>query len=188
MELVSGKKSRKKDVAVHDEEVRELIEDLEEFEDTAESDEERRLLQKSISTISRFSTSRIFGVDDLAQQLVGGFILSAPFVVTEEVWGLAYAMNWIQWIITVFMVFTIGYVTLYRAADERNADREESIWGLPLRFISLILISYLSVAVLAFLFEAPTVFEASLATTVKAISIGAIFSVVGAATADSVFE
>jgi len=41
------------------------------------------------------------------------------------------------------------------------------------------------VAILAFVLSAPTTFDATDATTIRAISIGAIFSVVGAATADS---
>ncbi|MFB6133856.1 MAG: DUF2391 domain-containing protein, partial [Halanaeroarchaeum sp.] len=49
-----------------------------------------------------------------------------------------------------------------------------------------------SVAILAFAFTAPRTFLDGTtahvaATTLKAISVGAIFSVVGAATADSVF-
>ncbi|WP_225336290.1 DUF2391 family protein [Halomicrobium urmianum] len=133
------------------------------------------------------SARRIFGLDDLVQQIVGGVVLSAPFVVTEEVWNLAASMNWLQWIITIIMVIMIGYGTLYRADDERDAKWEESIAGLPFRFVSLLLISYLSVVMLAFLFDAPRIFEATPMTTAKAISIGAIFSVVGAATADSLF-
>ncbi|MHB9285928.1 DUF2391 family protein [Halobacteriales archaeon Cl-PHB] len=129
----------------------------------------------------------MFGVDDLAQQIVGGFVLSAPFVVTEEVWSLAAGMSWLQGAITVTMVLAIGYGTLYRADHDRDPDQEESIAGLPVRFVSLVAVAYLSVTTLALVFAAPTTFEASRATTVRAISIGAIFSVVGAATADSLF-
>lgn len=168
-------------------EIEELIDDLEELEESAESNEERWILRRTVEQFNRLAERRIFGVDDLAQQIVGGFILSAPFVVTEEVWHLAAAMNWVQLTITVFMVVTIGYGTLYRATEDRDADREESIGGLPLRFVSLIIISYLSVAILAFVFSAPATFGAGPLTTMKAISIGAIFSVVGAATADTVF-
>lgn len=167
--------------------VEDLLDRLEDLEETADSHEERRVIRRTISTLDGLSTRSIFGPDDLVQQIVGGIVLSAPFVVTEEVWNLAASMNWVQWLITVFVVVTIGYGTLYRADDERDAEREESIAGLPLRFVSLLLISYLSVAMLAFLFDAPTTFGATRATTVKAISIGAIFSVVGAATADSLF-
>jgi len=49
------------------------------------------------------------------------------------------------------------------------------------------LVSFLSVATLGFVFNAPATFGADLETTVTAVSVGAIFSVVGAATADSVF-
>jgi uncharacterized membrane protein len=167
--------------------IEELIDDLEDLEESADSPEERRLIRRTIRQVKALSARRIFGLDDLAQQIVGGFILSAPFVVTEEVWNLAAAMNWLQWVITVFMVFAIGYGTLYRADDDRDAEREESIGGLPLRFVSLVLISYLSVTILAFVFDAPETFGAAPTTTVKAVSIGAIFSVVGAATADSLF-
>jgi uncharacterized membrane protein len=170
-----------------DEDVDELLEDLEDLEETADSPDERYTLRRTRDVLGRVSRGRIFGLDDLTQQIVGGFILSAPFVVTEEVWSLAASMNSFQWAITVLLVLAIGYGTLYRADDDRDAEREESIAGLPLRFVSLVLISYLSVTSLAFLFAAPETFGATRATTAKAISIGAIFSVVGAATADSLF-
>jgi uncharacterized membrane protein len=170
-----------------DDDLEELVDDLEDLEATADSPAERRAIRDAASRLRRLSTGRIFGVDDLAQQAVGGIILSAPFVVTEEVWSLAAGMNAVQWAITVFMVVVIGYGTLYRADDDRDPDSEESIAGLPTRFVSLLLVSYLSVTVLAFVFDAPATFGAAPATTGKAISIGAIFSVVGAATADSLF-
>ncbi len=168
-------------------EVEELLEDLEELEDVVDSPVERRVIARTIETLTRFTGGRIFGLDDVAQQIVGGFILSAPFVVTEEVWSLATTMNWVQWGITVLMVLGIGYGTLYRANDDRDPDQERAVLGIPLRFVSLILISYLSVAVLAFVFNAPETFDAAPSTTLKAICIGAIFGVVGAATADSLF-
>ena len=34
-----------------------------------------------------------FQVADIAQQIVGGFLLAGPFVVTEEVWTLATEMG-----------------------------------------------------------------------------------------------
>jgi uncharacterized membrane protein len=49
------------------------------------------------------------------------------------------------------------------------------------------LVSFGSVVVLAFSFAAPEAFGADAFQTAKAVSIGAIFAVVGAATADSVF-
>jgi uncharacterized membrane protein len=170
-----------------DEEVEELIDDLEDLEETAPSHEHRQAIRQAIGALNRVTHGRLFGLDDLAQQITGGFILSAPFVVTEEVWSLAAGMNRIQWVITVFIVFGVGYATLYGADHDRDPDQERSILGVPFRYISLLLISYLSVTILAFLLGAPETFEATGFTTAKAISVGAIFSVVGAATADSVF-
>jgi len=132
---------------------------------------------------------------DTAQQVVGGFLLAGPFVVTEEVWTLATRMTWFHAAVTVAIVFAIGYGALYEADDDRDPDREAEVAGVPLRFLSLMLVSFGSVAVLALTLTAPTTFltDPSLTTTgraaitARAVSVGAIFSVVGAATADSVF-
>jgi uncharacterized membrane protein len=138
---------------------------------------------------------RRFMVADIAQQLVGGFLLAGPFVVTEEVWVLASSMSTLQGAAAALIVFLIGYGALYKADDERDPDREREIGGVPLRFVSLMLVSFGSVLLLALVFDAPTTFFTGLGVpreewavaTAKAVSIGAIFSVVGAATADSVF-
>jgi uncharacterized membrane protein len=134
-----------------------------------------------------------FRVSDTAQQLVGGFLLAGPFVVTEEVWLLAENMTRWHMLATVAIVFAIGYGALYEADSDRDPDREAEVVGIPLRFISLMAVSFGSVAILAVVFDAPGQFLADLVgwyrveVTLRAISVGAIFSVVGAATADSVF-
>lgn len=170
-----------------DDEVEALLDDLIDLQDSADTAAERRVLKRTIRTLDRLSGGRLFGIRDLAQQLVGGFVLSAPFVVTEEVWNLAAGMTWWQGVLAVVMAVTIGYGALYRAIDSRHPEREILVAGLPLRFISLIAISYLSVTILVLLFNAPTTFGATTETTLKAISVAAIFGVVGAATADSLF-
>ncbi|MFB6156750.1 MAG: DUF2391 family protein [Haloferacaceae archaeon] len=131
---------------------------------------------------------------DTAQQVVGGFLLAGAFVVTEEVWVLAANMSVFQVALTVLIVFAIGYGALYEA-DDRDPDREVDVAGVPVRFVSLIGVAYLSVLLLAVAFDAPRTFlggstdsTAELVyVTFKATSVGAVFSVVGAATADSVF-
>ena len=137
-----------------------------------------------------FSRPR-FRIADSAQQIVGGFLLAGPFVVTEEVWTLAEDMSLLQSLSTVVIVFAIGYGTLYKAAD-RDPEDELEVGGIPARFISLMVVAYGAVAILAFAFGAPDTFLGDLTgidrhlVTLKAISVGAVFSVVGAATADSV--
>jgi uncharacterized membrane protein len=97
-----------------------------------------------------------YGPADTARQLVGGFLLAGPFVVTGEVWVLARHTTPWHALVTVVIVFVIGYGALYEADDDRNPDREADVVGVPVRFISL-------------------------------VGVGAIFSVAGAATADSLF-
>ena len=136
-----------------------------------------------------------FRLADSAQQAVGGFLLAGPFVVTEEVWLLAAGMNAIQAVLTAGVVAAIGYAALYRADTDRDPNGERDIIGVPIRFISLMIVAFGSVLLLAVLFDAPDTFLVEegvegielWATTFKAVSVGAVFSVVGAATADSVF-
>jgi uncharacterized membrane protein len=136
--------------------------------------------------------SRRFRTADIAQQVVGGFLLAGPFVVTAEVWELAASMSHLQGFLTVCIVLAIGYGALYKAED-RDPDREREVGGVPLRFLSLMAVSFGSVLILALVFDAPATFLPDhtgldlMVVTSRAVSVGAIFSVVGAATADSVF-
>ena len=143
------------------------------------------------------SVSRLrpqFKLADSAQQMVGGFLLAGPFVVTAEVWELAGTMSPLQTGLTVLLVGLIGYAALYRADTKRDPDSERQLAGVPLRFISLMLVAFGSVTILALVFNAPNTFLVGAASTrelaavtFNAISVGSVFSVVGAATADSVF-
>ncbi|AQL42696.1 DUF2391 domain-containing protein [Halorientalis sp. IM1011] len=142
---------------------------------------------------------RRYRIADTAQQVVGGFLLAGPFVVTEEVWVLAAEMTWWHTLAVVAIVFGIGYGALYKADAGRELDREAEVAGIPIRFVSLMIVAFGSVAVLAVALTAPQTFlvESGILadptprtvalTTVRAVAVGAIFSVVGAATADSVF-
>ena len=140
---------------------------------------------------------RRFKTADVAQQLVGGFLLAGPFVVTAEVWQLANNMRWYHVVTTVAIVFSIGYGALYKADAGRDPDREVEVAGVPARFVSLMAVSFGSVLLLALALNAPNTFAADFEVdpelmdlaffTLKATAVGAIFSVVGAATADSVF-
>jgi len=140
-----------------------------------------------------------YRIADTAQQMVGGFLLAGPFVVTEEVWVLAANMSTFHTVAVVAIVVAIGYGALYKADDDRDPEAEAEVAGIPIRFVSLMAVSFGSVSVLALAFTAPDTFlvegevlsdptpMAVTETTLKAVSVGAIFSVVGAATADSVF-
>lgn len=134
-----------------------------------------------------------YALADSAQQLVGGFLLAGPFVVTEEVWVLAANMNALHVATTIAIVVGIGYAALYKADAGRDPDQEMDVAGVPVRFISLMAVSYGSVLLLGLAFSAPETFVGGGSTlakwtiTLKAASVGAVFSVIGAATADTLF-
>ncbi len=60
-----------------------------------------------------YGVRRRFALADTAQQVVGGFLLAGPFVVTEEVWVLARSMSFAQALLTLCIVLAIGYGALY---------------------------------------------------------------------------
>ena len=130
---------------------------------------------------------------DTAQQIVGGFLLSGPFVVTQEVWMLARNMTVLHSLFLVMTVMAIGYGGLYGADNDRDPRREAAIVGVPVRFISVMMVAFGSVALLAFSITAPDLFLSDLTSpnrfyvTFRALSVGALFSVVGAVTTDSLF-
>jgi len=130
---------------------------------------------------------------DTAQQIVGGFLLSGPFVVTQEVWMLARNMTIFHSLVLVAAVMAIGYGGLYGADNDRDPRTEAVFVGIPVRFISVMCVAFGSVAGLALTVTAPDLFLADLPArtqtlvTFQAISVGAIFSVVGAVTTDSLF-
>jgi uncharacterized membrane protein len=142
---------------------------------------------------------RRYRIADTAQQVVGGFLLAGPFVVTEEVWVLATNMTTYHAAAVAAVVFAIGYGALYEADAGRDIEKEAEVAGIPIRFVSLMVVSFGSVVCLALMFTAPETFLVKneilpnptpmrvAVTTLKATTVGAIFSVVGAATADSVF-
>ena len=128
-----------------------------------------------------------FRTTDIAQQVVGGLLLAGPFVVTEEVWVLAREMSPVHTAFSILAVAVIGYSALYKADRGRDVDVESKLFGIPLRFVSLLLVAFGSVTLLSLLLAAPETFDATPMSTITAISIGSMFSVVGAAAADSLF-
>jgi len=130
---------------------------------------------------------------DTAQQIVGGFLLAGPFVVTEEVWLLAQNMTVFHSLFLVAAVMAIGYGGLYGADNDRNPKREAAFLGVPVRFISVMIVAFGSVGMLALAITAPDLFLSGLeprgrmVVTLRAMSVAAIFSVVGAVTTDSLF-
>ena len=130
---------------------------------------------------------------DTAQQIVGGFLLAGPFVVTQEVWMLARNMTMFHSLFLVVSIMAIGYGGLYGADNDRDPKTEAAVAGIPVRFISVMVVAFGSVGMLAFAITAPDLFlseldpRSRLLVTFRALSVAAVFSVVGAVTTDSLF-
>lgn len=134
-----------------------------------------------------------FDFDDIAQQAAGGLLVGGPFIVTEEVWGIASEMSVYNVILTFLIVAITGYSVLYIAVL-RDPEVEASLGGVvPLRFISLIIVAYLSSITVATATGTTTYFAESdslrsiVWLTFKASTTISIFTVIGAGTVDSVF-
>ncbi|GAB3662858.1 DUF2391 family protein [Natrinema versiforme] len=133
--------------------------------------------------------SHPFRISDFVQQIVGGLFVASPLVLTEETWRLADGMQIQHIMLTTAIVFVVGYALLYETDSQHNigSDSDAGIGGvIPRRFVSLMLVAYLSVGLLAFAFAAPSTFEETPLETLRAVSICAIFSMIGAATADTI--
>ena len=105
---------------------------------------------------------------DTAQQIIGGFLLAGPFVVTQEVWSLARNITPLHSVVLIGAVMTIGYGGLYGADNNRDPRREAAIVGVPVRFISVLLVAFGSVGALAVVLSALAVFLSDLATAHRA--------------------
>lgn len=134
-----------------------------------------------------------FDFDDMAQQAAGGLLVGGPFIVTEEVWEIASAMSIYNVILTFLIVAITGYGVLY-VAVLRDPEVEASLAGIiPLRFISLVIVAYLSSIIVAVATGTTTYFSDSDSLkniawlTFKASTTISIFTVIGAGTVDSVF-
>lgn len=126
-----------------------------------------------------------FGVDDFFQQVIGSVILTAPFLFTEEVWTLASNMSVIQGLVMAGFSLAIGHGVLYVAHQERDWNSERKLFGVTFRYLSLMAVAFGTILVLIIVTGAHSTFNSGIIETVKAIALMSPFSVVGAATADS---
>ena len=139
-----------------------------------------------LKEIAEFASARYaFGVDDFFQQLIGGALLSSPFLFTEEVWRIAANTSIYQSLTTTLITLAIGHGVLYVASQQRDFKEERKIFGITYRYISLMAVAYGSVILMLGLTSTAQTFGASIYTTAKAVSIISFFSVIGAATADN---
>jgi uncharacterized membrane protein len=161
-------------------------EDVEEIkEDIEEIKEDIGTMHKVLLKGKKFATKVIpdrFASKDIAQQIVGATILSAPFSVTEEVWNLARDLNATHIIfivlITVLFDVLLFYYTRYQKTEEKK------FLEFPKRIISIILVTYITSAVVLTVFGVIGGRIQDNLWAIKLIVMVGLFANIGAGTAD----
>ena len=179
-----------KDLNETGEEIEETGEDVEEIkEDIEEIKEDIGTLRKAMSRgkelFSKVATTVLpdkFAFKDIAQQIVGATILSAPFAVTEEVWNLARELNLtnIIFIVSLTILFDIllFHYTKYQKFEEKK------FLEFPKRIISLIVVTYVTSAIVLSVFGVIGGQIQDPSWAMRLIVMVGLFANIGAGTAD----
>ncbi|HJO01721.1 MAG TPA: DUF2391 family protein [Candidatus Woesearchaeota archaeon] len=179
-----------KDLNETGEEIEETGEDVEEIkEDIEEIKEDIGTLRKAMSRgkeiFSKMATTVLpdkFAFKDIAQQIVGATILSAPFAVTEEVWNLARELNLtnIIFIVSLTILFDIllFHYTKYQKFEEKK------FLEFPKRIISLIVVTYVTSAIVLSVFGVIGGQIQDPSWAMRLIVMVGLFANIGAGTAD----
>jgi len=179
-----------KDLGETGEEIEETGEDVEEIkEDIEEIKEDIGTLTKTMSRgkefFSKVATKVMpdkFAFKDIAQQIVGATILSAPFAVTEEVWNLANNLNPINIIFIIMITVMFDILLFYYTKYKRTEDKK--FLELPKRIISLIIVTYVTSALVLSVFGVIGGQIQDGIWAMKLIVMVGLFANIGAGTAD----
>ena len=129
--------------------VDEIKEDVDEIKEDVDE-----IIKKQDSILKKFK-ARLkpdkFSFDDIAQQIVGAIILSTPLAVTEEVWRLADALD-ITRVILIVLVTLIFDILLIYYTKYQKVEKQNILNFIPLRLVSLLVVSYLAATLILYLF------------------------------------
>ena len=173
----------KKEVGETGEDVEEIKEDIEEIKEDIGT--LRKAMSRGKELFSKVATTVLpdkFAFKDIAQQIVGATILSAPFAVTEEVWNLARELNVtnIIFIVSLTILFDIllFHYTKYQKFEEKK------FLEFPKRIISLIVVTYVTSAIVLSVFGVIGGQIQDPSWAMRLIVMVGLFANIGAGTAD----
>ena len=179
-EIKEGVDDIKKEVGETGEDVEEIKEDIEEIRENIGTLHKAFLTGKKL--VSKAILPDKFALKDIAQQVVGAMILSAPFAVTEEVWSLAKNLNPINlvFIVLITVVFDIllFHYTKYRATEGKK------IFDFSKRIISIIIVTYLTSTIVLSVFGVIGGRIQDPAWAMRLVVMVGLFANIGAGTAD----
>lgn len=173
----------KKEVDETGEDVEDIKEDIEDIKEDIGA--LSKAMSKGKEIFSKVATTVLpnkFAFKDIAQQVVGATILSAPFAVTEEVWNLAKNLNPINlvFIVLITIVFDIllFHYTRYQATENRK------IFDISKRIISIIIVTYVTSAIVLTVFGVIGGKILDPYWAMKLVVMVGLFANIGAGTAD----
>jgi uncharacterized membrane protein len=172
----------KKEVGETGDDVEEIKENIEEIKQNIGS--LNKALFKGKEFFSKVATSVIpdkFTSKDIAQQIVGATILSAPFTVTEEVWNLAVNLHAAN-IVALIGLTILFDILLFNYTKFQNLEKKKMT--LPLRIVSLILVTYITSAIVLSVFGVIGGRIQDPVWAMKLIIMVGLFANIGASTAD----
>jgi uncharacterized membrane protein len=123
------------------------------------------------------------GWDDLVQQLVGAISFALPFILAQETWEIAKGMG--PWRLGVLLILTwvFGYLFLEKS-DLQTMKEERILPFLPLRLVTVLLISYTVVLGMTLLFNIYGTWVKDPLSLIKGMALLSVFSVIGAIAVD----
>jgi uncharacterized membrane protein len=168
--------------------VDEIKEDVDEISETVDDIKEDvgELIKKHDSLLNKFKFKLKpdkFAFDDIAQQIVGAIIISSPLAVTAEVWMLANSLDLIKIILIVGITLLFDVLLIYYTKYQ-SVEKENILKFIPLRLVSLLIISYLTSGLILFLFGVIWGQVNSVVWAVKLILFVGLFANIGAGAAD----
>ncbi|MBW2976028.1 DUF2391 family protein [Candidatus Woesearchaeota archaeon] len=180
----------KEDVDDIKKEVSETGEDVDDIKEDIEGIKEHigmmhKALFKGKQLFSKVATSVLpdkFAFKDFAQQVVGATILSAPFAVTEEVWNLARNLDFAHIAILIFITLMFDVLLFYYT--KYQSFETKKIWIFPMRIISLIIVTYVTSALVLSVFGVIGGKIQDPVWAMKLIVMVGLFANIGAGTAD----
>ena len=162
------------------EDIKEDIEDIKEDIGTL-----RKAMFKGKELVSKVATTMLpdkFAFKDIAQQIVGATILSAPFAVTEEVWNLAKNLNPTNLVFIVVITIVFDILLFYYAKYQYTGSK--NIFEFSKRIMSLIIVTYVTSTVVLSVFGVIGGKIQDPSWAMRLIVMVGLFANIGAGTAD----
>ncbi|MBL7055638.1 DUF2391 family protein [Candidatus Woesearchaeota archaeon] len=172
----------KKEIDETGDDVEEIKEDIEEIKEGIVELKKGSKKEGIFSRVAGKVLPSKFEFKDVAQQIVGAMILSAPFVVTEEVWRLANNLDALHIIALIGLTILFDILLFYYAKFQHLEEKRFILF--PARVISLLIVTYATSAIVLTVFGVIGGQIQDAVWASKLVVMIGLFANIGAGTAD----